>query len=116
MTPIERRLENWGEWGRSNGSRRAQTSPLYQLYRANCPEYTIEPQISEVDNEDAYKVDRAIARACLPYERELLRMRYVGRRSLHALCNRMKVGRREIERMTEEAQRKVGEILENLNS
>lgn len=107
---LERRLENWGRWGRPTG--KTGTSPLYQLYReANPAEADVHPMT--VDERDAMAMDAAIVRACRQYELKLLRLRYISGRSQGFICSRIGLARADYRTALDAIKRKLADFLEN---
>ncbi|MDL2060350.1 hypothetical protein MUN46_011560 [Mesosutterella sp. AGMB02718] len=88
---VEQRLRNWGRWSRTGSGSHAQASPIYRMMRENNPDYEVEPSARLFyDEQDAMRVDKAITNARLyPYEKEMLKMRYIQ------LCNRTFICRYE---------------------
>lgn len=88
---VEQRLRNWGRWSRTGSGSHSQASPIYRMMRENNPDYRLESTARALyDEQDAMRVDKAITKACLyPYEKEMLKMRYIQ------LCNRTFICRYE---------------------
>ena len=91
---LERRLENWGRWARPD--RPSGSSPLYRLYREANPGIA-SGCVDQVDERDAERVDRAIAKSCLRYEQEMLRLIYVYGKRSRDICRRVGVSKRDYE-------------------
>ena len=104
---IELRLENWGAWSKSaapNSSSRS--SPLYRLYAEANPG-TSDPVIRSVDDEDAWKVERAISRVCLMYERNLLKFRFIAHMRPGLICRKCGIEPHSFERELDSIERKL---------
>ena len=115
ISAIQLRLDNWGRWGRGERFFSAQTSPLYQLYRENNPDIlTDAPQRPRMtDPADAFKVDQAIAQSCLPYQKDMLRLKWVKRLPVRHICSRLRIPRRDYERLINKAEKQVEDYLQS---
>ena len=107
---LERRLENWGRWGRPTG--KTGTSPIYQLYREANPA-DAEERLSAVDEQDAILMDAAIVRVCLRYELQFLRLRYIAGRPQGFICARIGLARADYRATLDSIKRKLSDFLEN---
>jgi len=115
ISAIQLRLDNWGRWGRGERFFSAQTSPLYQLYRENNPDIlTDAPQRPRMtDPADAFKVDQAIAQSCLLYQKDMLRLKWVKRLPFRHICSRLRIPRRDYERLINKAEKQVEDYLQS---
>lgn len=115
ISAIQLRLDNWGRWGRGERFFSAQASPLYQLYRENNPDIlTDAPQRPRMtDPADAFKVDQAIAQSCLPYQKDMLRLKWVKRLPSRHIWARLRIPRRDYERLINKAEKQVEDYLQS---
>lgn len=106
---IDRRLENWGRWAKDHAPNRpSRSSPLYRLIREANPEMVIgEAGAPVVDPEDAWKVEKAIARVCLQYERLILKEWYIKHEKPGIICRRCGLVPHSLERELGAIQRKL---------
>jgi len=111
---VEERLRNWGRWSRTGSGVHSQASPIYRIMVENDPNYEIEPSSSGVcDEGDALRVDRAITKAKLkPYEKEMLKLRYIQLYNKTAICSYERILYREFETLMAAAVAKVKQELE----
>lgn len=115
ISAIQLRLDNWGRWGRGERFFSAQASPLYQLYRENNPDIlTDAPQRPRMtDPADAFKVDQAIAKSCMPYQKDMLRLKWVRLLPSYVICTRLRISRRDYSRLMDTAEKTVEEFLQS---
>lgn len=110
---IEIRLRNWGRWSRNKNSG-IHTSPIYRLM----VEYGEAPVVGvggvqTTDERDALVVDAAMLKAGLKtYERELLKLVYIGRYGKSYVCRTEGIRFRDYERVLKRAVDKVAQVLE----
>lgn len=84
------RLDAWGVWARSHATRNF--SSLWLVMKQATPQQSSSPEISAAE---AFAIDRLIVRVCSEPDVELLRARFVKRRSVRWIEEHLRISHRE---------------------